>query len=236
MKLLSVVMPCFNEQDTIRDIVASVLSAPRLGLEIELIIVDDGSKDCSREIITELADSNPAIKSVLQDRNSGKGAAVRKGIDLATGDIILIQDADLEYDPTEYPRLLTPIVGGHADVVYGSRFAGGDVRRVLYFWHSVANRMLTLLSNMFTNLNLSDMECCFKIFKREIIQSIVLREDRFGIEPEITAKLARIKPAVRIYEVGISYQGRTYSEGKKIGLPDAFRALYCIVRYSLGRS
>lgn len=229
-------MPCYNEQDTIRDIVASVLSAPRLGLDIELIIVDDGSKDRSREIIAELAERHPVIKSVLQDQNRGKGAAVRTGIAMASGDIVLIQDADLEYDPAEYPRLLAPIVDGHADVVYGSRFSGGDVRRVLYFWHSVANRMLTLLSNMFTNLNLSDMECCFKIFKRGIIQSMVLRENRFGIEPEITAKLARMKPAVRLYEVGISYQGRTYSEGKKIGLPDAFRALYCIVRYGLGRS
>lgn len=229
-------MPCYNEQDTIRDIVDSVLSAPRLGLDIELIIVDDGSIDRSREIIAELAERHPVIQSVLQDQNRGKGAAVRTGIAMASGDIVLIQDADLEYDPAEYPRLLAPIVDGHADVVYGSRFSGGDVRRVLYFWHSVANRMLTLLSNMFTNLNLSDMECCFKIFKRGIIQSMVLKEDRFGIEPEITAKLARMKPAVRIYEVGISYQGRTYSEGKKIGLPDAFRALYCIVRYGLGRS
>ena len=154
---------------------------------------------------------------------------------MAPGDIVLIQDADLEYDPTEYPKLLAPIVDGHADVVYGSRFAGGEVRRVLYFWHSIANRMLTLLSNMFTNLNLSDMECCFKVFKREIVQSITIKEDRFGIEPEITAKIARIKPAIRIYEVGISYQGRTYSEGKKIGLRDAFRALFCIVRYGLAR-
>jgi glycosyltransferase involved in cell wall biosynthesis len=236
MKSLTVVMPCYNEQDTIRDIVDSVLSAPRLDLDIELIIVDDGSKDRSREIIAELADLNPAIKSVLQDQNRGKGAAVRTGIGLATGDIVLIQDADLEYDPNEYPSLLAPIVDGHADVVYGSRFAGGNVRRVLYFWHSIANRMLTLLSNMFTNLNLSDMECCFKIFRREIVQSIDLKEDRFGIEPEITAKIARMKPVIRIYEVGISYQGRTYSEGKKIGLSDAFRALYCIVRYGLGRS
>jgi glycosyltransferase involved in cell wall biosynthesis len=235
MKSFTVVMPCYNEEDTIREIVGGVMSAPRLGLDIELIIVDDGSRDRSREIIAELVDGNPAIKSFLQDRNHGKGAAVRIGIGLATGDIVLIQDADLEYDPTEYPKLLAPIVDGHADVVYGSRFAGGEVRRVLYFWHSIANRMLTLLSNMFTNLNLSDMECCFKVFKREIVQSITIKEDRFGIEPEITAKLARIKPAIRIYEVGISYQGRTYSEGKKIGLRDAFRALFCIVRYGLAR-
>lgn len=235
MKLLTVVMPCFNEQETLREIVGNVLSSPRLDLDIELIIVDDGSSDSSREIIAELSNDNPAVKSILQEKNCGKGAAVRTGITAATGDIVLVQDADLEYDPAEYPKLLSPIIDGRADVVYGSRFSSGEVRRVLYFWHSVANRLLTLLSNMFTNLTLSDMECCYKVFKREIIQSIRIKEDRFGFEPEITAKIAKLKPAIRVYEVGISYQGRTYSEGKKIGLPDAFRALYCIVRYSLAR-
>ena len=231
MKKLSVIMPCFNEEGTIRDIVAKVLAADRHGLDIELIIVDDGSRDKSREIIAELRESDDRIKPIFQEQNRGKGAALRAGIKSASGEIVLIQDADLEYEPREYTKLLTPILDDNADVVYGSRFVGGESHRVLYFWHSVANRILTLMSNMTTNLNLTDMECCYKIFRKEIIKEIDIKEDRFGFEPEITAKIARLRPPPRIYEVGISYQARTYEEGKKIGLKDAFRAVYCILRY-----
>ena len=231
MKKLSVIMPCFNEEGTIRDIVAKVLAADRHELDIELIIIDDGSRDNSREIIAELRESDDRIKPIFHERNRGKGAALRAGITSASGEIVLIQDADLEYEPREYTKLLTPIIENNADVVYGSRFIGGESHRVLYFWHSVANRILTLMSNMTTNLNLTDMECCYKIFRKEIIKEIDINEDRFGFEPEITAKIARLKPPPRIYEVGISYQARTYEEGKKIGLKDAFRAIYCIFRY-----
>lgn len=225
---LSVVMPCYNERETIRDIVALVLSQP---FDIELLIVDDGSKDGTRDILAELAVQYPQVRVLLQEKNQGKGAALRRGFQEATGDLVLVQDADLEYDPGDYVRLVEPIVSGKADVVYGSRFAGQS-HRVLYFWHSVGNRALTLASNMATDLNLTDMETCYKVFKREVIQSLKLEEDRFGFEPEVTAKLAARRD-LRIFEVPISYNGRTYDEGKKIGLKDAFRAVYVISKYGV---
>jgi glycosyltransferase involved in cell wall biosynthesis len=226
---LSVVMPVFNEAATIREIVARVRAVP---VEKELIIVDDFSTDGTRPVLNELA-LLPNVKVVFHEKNQGKGAALRTGFGAATGDIILVQDADLEYDPDEYPRLLKPILDGKADVVYGSRFVGGDSHRVLYFWHSIGNRVLTLLSNAFTNLNLPDMETCYKAFRREIIQGIRIEEDRFGFEPEVTGKIAAIR-GCRIYEVGISYFGRTYEEGKKIGWRDGVRAAWCIWKYRPG--
>jgi glycosyltransferase involved in cell wall biosynthesis len=197
----------------------------------EIVIIDDCSTDGTRAILRELEEAAPNIRVILQKHNQGKGAALRTGFQHATGDVIVVQDADLEYDPAEYPRLIQPILENRADVVYGSRFIG-ESHRVLYFWHYVANRVLTLLSNMFTNLNLTDMETCYKVFRREVLEGVQLKSDRFGFEPEITAKIARrrAKPW-RIYEVPISYSGRTYEEGKKIGLKDAFNALYCILRY-----
>jgi glycosyltransferase involved in cell wall biosynthesis len=230
---VSVLVPCFNEAHTLRAIVERVLKADRSGLELELIVVDDASRDGSAEVLKELAVQHPEIRPYMHDCNRGKGAALRTAIANATGDIVLIQDADLEYDPAEYPRLLAPILDGRADVVYGSRFVGGDSHRVLYFWHSVGNQFLTLLSNMFTNLTLSDMETCYKVFRREVVQQLTLCEDRFGFEPEVTAKIARLRPSPRIYEVGISYSGRTYDEGKKISWRDGLKAIYCIVRYNL---
>jgi glycosyltransferase involved in cell wall biosynthesis len=224
---LSVVMPCFNEQATIDEIVKRVLASPFTG---ELLIVDDGSTDGTRERLASFDD--PRIRVLLQPQNLGKGAALRRGFREATMPYTIVQDADLEYDPIDYPRLLAPLLDGRADVVYGSRFQGGDAHRVLLFWHSVANKLLTGLSNAFTNLNLSDMETCYKAFRTEVIQAIEIEEDRFGFEPEITAKVAR--RGLRIYEVGISYNGRTYADGKKIGLRDAVRALWCIARYSVG--
>ncbi len=225
---LSVVMPVYNERATLRDVVGKVLSVP---IDIELICVDDGSQDGSREILAELQAQHPQICVAFQPHNMGKGAALRRGIQEATGDFVIIQDADLEYDPAEYPVMLEPLIQGKADVVFGSRFLGGGPHRVLYFWHSVGNRLLTLLSNCLTNVNLSDMETCYKVFRREIIQSIPIEENRFGFEPEITVKVARRH--LRIYEVGISYWGRTYEEGKKIGWKDGFRALYCLFKYSI---
>jgi len=225
---LSVVMPVYNEQATLSRVIERVMS---VGLEIELLCVDDGSSDGSREILGNLEKQWPHMKVFLQPRNMGKGAALRRGIQAATGDYVIIQDADLEYDPGDYARLLEPLEGGQADVVYGSRFLGSGPHRVLYYWHSVGNRVLTTLSNMITNLNMSDMETCYKVFRRDVIQAIPLEEDRFGFEPEITVKIA--KRRLRVYEVGISYWGRTYEEGKKIGWKDGVRALWCLAKYGM---
>ena len=231
--IVSVVIPVFNEMRTLERVIKRVQAVP---VEKEIILVDDYSNDGSRERVQSLGEQ-PNVRAVLHDYNQGKGAALRSGFAAATGDVVLIQDADLEYDPNDYPKLLGPIVENHADVVYGSRFAGGETHRVLYFWHSVGNRFLTLLSNMMTNLNLTDMEVCYKVFRREIIQSIDLKENRFGFEPEVTARLARFRKPdgsrLKIFEVGISYAGRTYDEGKKIGWRDGVRAIWCIIRYNL---
>ena len=225
---LSVVIPVYNERATLRCVVERVLA---VGLELEVLCVDDGSEDGSREILAELQSQYPKVQVFLQARNLGKGAALRRGIQEATGDFVVIQDADLEYDPLDYPLMLDPLIQGKADVVYGSRFLGAAPHRVLYFWHSVGNRLLTLLSNCLTNINLTDMETCYKVFRREVIQSISIEEDRFGFEPEITVKVA--KRHLRIYEVGISYWGRTYEEGKKIGWKDGVRAVWCLLKYSI---
>lgn len=225
---LSVIIPCYNEKNTIENIVKAVKDSGITPLEI--IIVDDFSVDGTREILKAKLESQVS-KIVYHEQNQGKGAALRTGFREATGDVVVVQDADLEYDPKEYQLLMEPIINNKADVVFGSRFMGGRPHRVVYFWHSVGNSFLTLLSNMFTNINLTDMETCYKMFKREVIQSIKIEEDRFGFEPEITAKVAR--GGYTIYEVGISYYGRTYAEGKKIGWRDGFRAIYAIVRYNL---
>jgi glycosyltransferase involved in cell wall biosynthesis len=220
-----VVVPCYNEEATIQSLIDLVLNSPWVA---EIIVVDDGSKDRSREILANI--DNAKVRVVLHEVNQGKGAALRTGFKHATSEYVIVQDADLEYDPSEYPLVLEPLLDDRADVVFGSRFLSGRPHRVLYFWHSLGNKFLTLMSNMFTDINLTDMETCYKCFRREVIQSITIEENRFGFEPEITAKLA--KSRVRIYEVGISYSGRTYDEGKKIGWRDGVRAVYCIVRYS----
>jgi glycosyltransferase involved in cell wall biosynthesis len=235
--VLSVVIPVYNEHRTIHQILNRVRAVP---INKQIIVVDDCSQDGTREILRELAERESGLTVVFHEVNQGKGAALRTGFKHATGDLVIVQDADLEYEPEQYPHLLQPIVEGKADVVFGSRFVG-ETHRVLYFWHSVANKGLTLLSNMFTNLNLTDMEVCYKVFRREIIQGITLRSNRFGFEPEVTAKVARFmlpdengQPrACRIYEIPVSYHGRTYREGKKIGIKDGFQALYCILRYAM---
>ena len=224
---LSVIIPCYNESGTILSLIDAVKQSPVKDREI--IIVDDGSKDGTRDILSKLED--PEVRVFFHKINQGKGAALRTGFQEATGDICIVQDADLEYDPQEFPVVIQPILAGKADVVFGSRFQSGRPHRVVYFWHRIGNGVLTLMSNFFTDLNLSDMETCYKAFRREVIQSINIRENRFGFEPEVTAKVAKMN--LRIYEVGISYYGRTYDEGKKIGWRDGFRAIYCILKYNL---
>ena len=227
---VSIVMPVFNEATTVADVVSVVLKQPCVH---EIIVVDDCSTDGSWDVLQKLAANDSRIKASRHTANQGKGAALRTGISQASGEMVLIQDADLEYDPHEYETLIAPILTGRADVVFGSRFSGAGAHRVLYFWHSVGNRALTTFSNMATNLNLSDMETCYKVFRREVLQSITIEEPRFGFEPEITAKVARL--GVRIYEVPISYYGRTYADGKKIGWRDGFSAVRCIVKYNFLR-
>jgi glycosyltransferase involved in cell wall biosynthesis len=226
---LSVVIPVYNEVNTLLHLIERVQRSP---VEKEIIVVDDCSTDGTADVLRR-ASLAPNVRTMFHDVNQGKGAALRTGFAAATGEIVIVQDADLEYDPQEYPKLIKPIVDGLADVVFGSRFAGGETHRVLYFWHSIGNHVLTLCSNAFTNLNLTDMETCYKVFRREVLQRIVIEENRFGFEPEITAKMAKLR--VRVFEVGISYAGRTYEEGKKIGWKDGVRALWCIVKYNVFR-
>lgn len=224
---LSIVIPCYNEVNNIKIVVDEVLCSTQI--EKEVIIVDDYSTDGTRELLSNLKIEN--VKIIFHPKNEGKGASLRSGFKKITGDIVIIQDADLEYSPREYDKLIQPILDGKADVVYGSRFKGGDAHRVLYFWHYVGNKILTTMSNVFTNLNLSDMETCYKVFRKEVLDNINIQESRFGFEPEITAKLAKLK--CRIYEVGISYSGRTYKEGKKINWKDGFSAIRCIIKYNI---
>ena len=234
LKKLSIIIPAYNEEATILTVIEKVrgVTLPD-GMSKEIIVVNDCSRDNTRQVVEEFLSDNPntGIRLLSHEVNKGKGAALHTGIKHASGDYVIVQDADLEYDPREFNYLLQPILDGFADVVYGSRFMGGNPHRILFFWHSLGNKFLTFCSNMFTNLNLTDMETCYKMFKREIIQSLDLKEKRFGFEPEVTARISNI-PGIRIYEVGISYYGRTYKEGKKIGWKDGFRALWCIVKYS----
>lgn len=226
---LSIVIPVYNEQSTLDQLVSKVTSVD-VGMEKEYVLVDDGSTDGTRDVMRRLQSAHPTWKIMFHEKNMGKGAALRTGFGAATGDIVLVQDADLEYDPRDYTALLGPILDGHADVVYGSRFVGGGPHRVVYFWHSVGNRMLTTFSNMMTDLNLTDMEVCYKVFKRQVLEGIILRENRFGFEVEITAKIARGRKW-RIFEVPVAYYGRSYEEGKKITWRDGVRALWCIMKY-----
>ena len=230
MPTLSVVIPCYNEIATIESIVDAVERSPVS--ELEIILVDDGSTDGTRELLRDKLEARVA-RVIYHPVNRGKGAALRSGFAAATGEMVIVQDADLEYDPQEYPQLIAPILAGKADVVFGSRFSGGPSTRVLYYWHYLGNRFLTTLSNILTNINLTDMEVCYKVFRRDVLQKIRIEEDRFGFEPEITAKVARL--GCRIYEVGISYSGRTYMEGKKVGWRDGIRAVWCILKYNLLR-
>ncbi len=234
-KKLSVIVPAYNEENTIQHILKKIAEVSLIeNLQKEMIVVNDCSTDDTEKKVKEFQTQYPEleIRYIKHEKNKGKGAALRTGFQNANGDFVIVQDADLEYDPNEFNILVKPILDGFADVVYGSRFMGGRPHRILFFWHTIGNKLLTFISNMFTNLNLTDMETCYKMFRREIIQQIELKENRFGFEPEVTAKVAKI-PKIRIYEVGISYYGRTYEEGKKIGMKDAFRALYCILKYNL---
>jgi len=234
-KKLSVIVPAYNEENTIQHILKKIAEVSLIeNLQKEMIVVNDCSTDDTEKKVKEFQTQYPEleIRYIKHEKNKGKGAALRTGFQNANGDFVIVQDADLEYDPKEFNILVKPILDGFADVVYGSRFMGGRPHRILFFWHTIGNKLLTFISNMFTNLNLTDMETCYKMFRREIIQQIELKENRFGFEPEVTAKVAKI-PKIRIYEVGISYYGRTYEEGKKIGMKDAFRALYCILKYNL---
>jgi len=227
---LTVIIPCYNEESTVKEIISLVKI--NISKNDEIIIVDDGSTDNTRNLIEELSHENENISPVFHKNNQGKGASIRSGIQIARGDIVIIQDADMEYDPADYKKLIKPIIEGRADVVYGSRFKSGDAARVLYYWHRMGNFFLTWLSNMFTNLNLTDMETCYKVFRKEILGQFTIEENRFGIEPEITAKIAKIRPRIKIFEVGISYYGRTYEEGKKITWRDGVRAIYAIIKYN----